>query len=137
MFQNGFTVFGYHMYARFFQELRRQFATGKDKHPVVFDSDGRAVLRVGVPYFIGFDGGKMRVEFNVQLIIIHCLMNQCCISFFEAGKLFAAIGEGYPVVVAKEYPELKKSLDPMNTALESVLKLMPEFDKFVKNTLPA
>ena len=42
-----------------------------------------------------------------------------------------------PVVVAKEYPELKKSLDPMNTALESVLKLMPEFDKFVKNTLPA
>jgi hypothetical protein len=42
-----------------------------------------------------------------------------------------------PVVVAREYPELKKSLEPMNTALESVLKLMPEFDKFVKNTLPA
>lgn len=42
-----------------------------------------------------------------------------------------------PVVVAKEYPELKKSLEPMTTALESVLKLMPEFDNFVKNTLPA
>ena len=42
-----------------------------------------------------------------------------------------------PVVVAKEYPDLKKSLDPMTTALETVVKLMPEFDKFVKNTLPA
>ena len=41
------------------------------------------------------------------------------------------------VVVAKEYPDLKKSLEPMTAALENVLKLMPEFDKFVKNTLPA
>ena len=41
------------------------------------------------------------------------------------------------VAVAKEFPDLKKSLEPMTAALENVLKLMPEFDKFVKNTLPA
>jgi len=42
-----------------------------------------------------------------------------------------------PILVAKEYPDLKKSLEPLTAALENVLKLMPEFDKFVKNTLPA
>ena len=41
-----------------------------------------------------------------------------------------------PVVVAKEYPDLKKSLEPMATALETVLKLMPEFDSLVKELLP-
>lgn len=65
VFQNGFTVFSDYMDARFFQELRRKFATGKDKHPVVFEADGRAVLRVGVPYFIGFNGRKVRIEFDV------------------------------------------------------------------------
>ena len=37
--------------------------------------------------------------------------------------------------VAQEFPDLKKSLEPMATALETVLKLMPEFDKFVKNLM--
>ena len=41
-----------------------------------------------------------------------------------------------PVVVAKEYPDLKKSLEPMATALETVLKLMPVFDSLVKELLP-
>ena len=41
-----------------------------------------------------------------------------------------------PVVVAKEYPDLKKSLEPMTAALENVLKLMSEFDHFVKELLP-
>ena len=41
-----------------------------------------------------------------------------------------------PVVVAKEFPDLKKSLEPMTAALENVLKLMPVFDKLVKELLP-
>ena len=41
-----------------------------------------------------------------------------------------------PVVVAKEYPDLKKSLEPMTAALENVLKLMPVFDSLVKELLP-
>jgi len=41
-----------------------------------------------------------------------------------------------PVAVAKEYPDLKKSLEPMVTTLETVLKLMPVFDKLVKELLP-
>ena len=41
-----------------------------------------------------------------------------------------------PVAVAKEFPDLKKSLEPMTAALENVLKLMPVFDKLVKELLP-
>ena len=41
-----------------------------------------------------------------------------------------------PVAVAKEFPDLKKSLAPLTTALETVLKLMPEFDSLVKELLP-
>lgn len=41
-----------------------------------------------------------------------------------------------PMVVAKEYPDLKKSLEPMTAALENVLKLMPVFDSLVKELLP-
>ena len=40
------------------------------------------------------------------------------------------------VAVAKEFPDLKKSLEPMTAALENVLKLMPVFDKLVKELLP-
>ena len=40
------------------------------------------------------------------------------------------------VAVAKEFPDLKKSLEPMTAALENVLKLMPEFDSLVKELLP-
>lgn len=38
--------------------------------------------------------------------------------------------------VAKEYPDFKKALEPMSTALETVLKLMSVFDKLVKELLP-
>ena len=41
-----------------------------------------------------------------------------------------------PVVLAKEFPDLKKSLEPMTAALENVLKLMPVFDSLVKELLP-
>lgn len=41
-----------------------------------------------------------------------------------------------PVAVAKEFPDLKKSLEPMTAALENVLKLMPVFDGLVKELLP-
>ena len=40
------------------------------------------------------------------------------------------------VAVAKEFPDLKKSLEPMTAALENVLKLIPVFDKLVKELLP-
>ncbi len=39
--------------------------------------------------------------------------------------------------IAQEYPNLKKSLEPMMMALETVLKLMPEFDSLVKELLSA
>jgi len=39
-------------------------------------------------------------------------------------------------LVAEEYPDLKKSLAPVSTALETLLKVKPEFDKLVKEFLP-
>ena len=55
--------------------------------------------------------------------------------YTKRGTLVLAFALG-PVVVAKEYPDLKKSLEPMATALETVLKLMPVFDSLVKELLP-
>lgn len=39
-------------------------------------------------------------------------------------------------LVAEEYPDLKKSLAPVSTALESLLKVNSEFDALVKEFLP-
>ena len=39
-------------------------------------------------------------------------------------------------LVAEEYPDLKKSLAPVSTALETLLKVNSEFDSLVKEFLP-
>lgn len=40
-------------------------------------------------------------------------------------------------LVASEYPDLKKSLAPLEAALETLLKVNPEFDVLVKEFLPS